>query len=260
MEKSFKLPNNLSIEGREYDAGDIFVEAVPKHVAIIMDGNGRWATMRGKPRTYGHYAGAEVLRTIVKTADALGVKAITAYAFSTENWKRPKIEVKILMSLIDTYLTREIDEFNKNNVRVIFSGDKSDLPVKLQDKMLATTEITSKNTGLVLNIAINYGSRAELLRATKLIAQDVGNGNLKVDDIKEDIFEDYLYTKGLGSVDLLIRPGGDLRISNFMLWQIAYAEIWFTDKFWPEFTPELLIQAVKDFQARDRRFGGLNKK
>lgn len=260
MEKALRLSTNLQIEGKEYDAGDIFVEAVPKHVAIIMDGNGRWATFRGKPRTYGHYAGAEVLRTIVKTADALGIKAITAYAFSTENWKRPKVEVNILMSLIDTYLTKEINEFNKNNVRVIFSGDRSDLPKKLQDKMLSTTEITKNNNGLTLNLAINYGSRAEILRATKLIAQDVNAGNIQLDDIKEDLFERYLYTQGLGPVDLMIRPGGDMRISNFLLWQIAYAEIWLTKTFWPDFTPELLIQAVKDFQARDRRFGGLNKK
>lgn len=260
MEKALRLSTNLQIEGKEYDAGDIFVEAVPKHVAIIMDGNGRWATLRGKPRTYGHYAGAEVLRTIVKTADALGIKAITAYAFSTENWKRPKVEVNILMTLIDTYLTKEINEFNKNNVRVIFSGDRSDLPKKLQDKMLSTTEITKNNTGLTLNLAINYGSRAEILRATKLIAQDVNAGNIQLDDIKEDLFERYLYTQGLGPVDLMIRLGGDMRISNFLLWQIAYAEIWLTNTFWPDFTPELLIQSVKDFQARDRRFGGLNKK
>lgn len=259
MENSL-IADTLLIDGQEYKSDGIFAAAVPKHVAIIMDGNGRWATTRGKPRTYGHYAGAEVLRTIVKTADAMGIKAITAYAFSTENWKRPKVEVSILMSLIGKYLTQEIEEFNKNNVRVIFSGDKSDLPKQLQEKMLATVERTKNNTGLVLNLAINYGSRAEILRATKAIAQAYNAGNLQLDDINENVFESQLYTAGLGPVDLLIRPGGDVRISNFLLWQIAYAEIWLTDKFWPDFTPDLLIQAVREFQARDRRFGGLNKK
>lgn len=259
MERSL-LPEKLLIEGQEYSSEGIFAEAVPKHVAIIMDGNGRWATAQGKPRTYGHYAGAEVLRTIVKTADALGIKAITAYAFSTENWKRPKVEVNILMSLIGKYLTQEVQGFNKNNVRVIFSGDSSNLPRQLQDKMLATVELTKNNTGLVLNLAINYGARAEILRATKAIASDVSAGNVHLDDIDEKLFEAHLYTAGLEPVDLLVRPGGDIRISNFLLWQIAYAEIWLTDKFWPEFTPAVLIQAVRDFQARDRRFGGLNKK
>ena len=259
MEKTL-IADRVFIDGHEYDSTGIFAAAVPKHVAIIMDGNGRWATKQGKPRTYGHYAGAEVLRTIVKTADALGVKAITAYAFSTENWKRPKMEVTILMTLIGKYLTQELEEFNKNNVRVIFSGDKSDLPKQLQEKMLSTVDRTKDNKGLVLNLAINYGARAEILKATKAIAQEVQSGNLRLDDIDEKTFDAQLYTAGLSPVDLLIRPGGDVRISNFLLWQIAYAEIWLTDKFWPDFTPNLFIQAVREFQARDRRFGGLNKK
>lgn len=254
------LAESLTIDGKQYDAGGIYKEAVPKHVAIIMDGNGRWATRRGKPRTYGHQVGAETLKTIIKASQALGIKALTAYSFSTENWKRPKLEVELLMMLLDKYLTNEIEEMHQQNVKIMFSGDLSRLSSKLQKKMAFAVEYTKNNTDLVLNLAINYGSRAEILRAAKLLAVDLANGKVDPTGLEEKDFDSYLYTSGLPDVDLLIRPGGDMRISNFLLWQIAYAEIWLTDCFWPDFSPATLIEAVREFQRRDRRFGGLNKK
>lgn len=245
---------------KEYAVGELALDRLPKHVAIIMDGNGRWAKKQGKPRTYGHYVGAETLRTIVKTAQNMKIQVVSAYAFSTENWKRPKIEVDILMGLLDTYLTEEIEEFNRNNIKVVFSGEIECLSAKLQLKVQNTIAKTAQNTGLILNLAINYGGRAEILQAVKRILVDSQAGKLASCDLTEKKFAQYLYTADLPDVDLLIRPGGDVRISNFLLWQIAYAEIWLTDKYWPEFTAELFIEAIKDFQKRDRRFGGLNNK
>ena len=251
--------DELSINN-ENSAKTIALDRLPQHIAIIMDGNGRWAKKQGKPRTYGHYVGAETLRMIVKTAQNLKIKVVTAYAFSTENWKRPQIEVDILMGLLDTYLTDEIKEFNKNNIKVIFSGDIDCLSKKLQAKVQNTLIQTVNNTGLILNLAINYGGRAEILTAVKKIVVDAQVGKLEAASLTEEVFASYLYTANLPDVDLLIRPGGDKRISNFLLWQVAYAEIWLTDKYWPEFTAELLVQAILDFQSRDRRFGGLNNK
>lgn len=235
------------------------LDLIPKHIAIIMDGNGRWAQKRGENRTYGHKYGAETLKKIIAYASKLNVEVITAYAFSTENWKRPKIEVNFIMNLLDSYLTHEIDEMMKDNIKVVFSGDKSVLPEKIIKKMDYTVEKSKNNTGIVLNLAINYGGRAEIIRATKNISQDVKNGLIDVNDIDNELFENYLYTKGLPLVDLLIRPGGDFRISNFLLWQIAYAEIWVNNVFWPDFTEEMLLEAIFDFQKRDRRYGGINK-
>lgn len=252
-----KLPNTLLVDAQEYYTGDLYMDLIPKHVAVIMDGNGRWATAKNKIRTFGHQAGAETLKTIVRTAQKMGVQAMTAYAFSTENWKRPKLEVEILMTLLNKYLTDEIEELNQNNVRIIFSGDETTLPSKLQQKMQNALKKTENNTGLILNLAINYGSRAEIVRATKAFATDVAEGRRNIEDLTEQSFGGYLYTAGLPEIDLLIRSGGDVRISNFLLWQIAYAEIWLTPTFWPDFTPELFITAVRDFQKRDRRFGGL---
>ena len=239
------------------DTTGIDPEKVPQHIAIIMDGNGRWAKAQGKPRTFGHQAGAETLKNIVKTADKIGVKIISAYAFSTENWKRPVTEVNFIMELLSRYLTSEIDEFHKNNVQVRFMGSREGLPDVVRRKMEHAEKVTAENTGIILNLAINYGGQAEILHAVQNIVNDVQSGSLKVEDIDAAHFENYLYTKGLPAPDLLIRPGGDLRISNFMLWQIAYAEIWTTEVYWPAFTPEMFLEAVKAYGGRERRYGGL---
>lgn len=236
------------------------LKRIPKHIAIIMDGNGRWAQKRGWPRTMGHKAGAETLRKIVRAAGALDVKAITAYAFSTENWKRPSYEVNFLMNLLDLYLTGEVDSLNKENVKVIFSGDISALPDKVRQRAGKTVAMTANNSKLTLNLAVNYGGQAEILHAIKAIITDVKSGQLKAGEITGDIFANYLYTAELPALDLLIRPGGDMRISNFLLWQIAYAEIWFTGIFWPDFTENDFYQAIYDFQNRDRRFGDIKIK
>lgn len=230
---------------------------IPKHIAIIMDGNGRWAKAQGKVRTFGHQAGAETLKTIVRAADKLGVKVISAYAFSTENWKRPVTEVNFIMELLSRYLTNEIDEFNENNVQVRFIGSRQGLPDIVKRKMDHAVETTKNNTGIILNLAINYGGQAEILHAVRTIAAEAAAGSLDVADIDNKVIEEHLYTNGLPAPDLLIRPGGDLRISNFLLWQIAYAEIWTTKAFWPEFTPDHLVEAILSYQGRERRFGGL---
>ncbi|MBU2701976.1 undecaprenyl diphosphate synthase [Sporomusaceae bacterium BoRhaA] len=235
------------------------LDKLPRHVALIMDGNGRWAQKKGLPRSFGHKAGAEKLKTIVRFASDIGISAITAYAFSTENWKRPQNEVDILMSLFSSYLTNEVEELHQNQVRIMFSGDLSRLAKPLEQKMLDAAQYTRNNQGLTLNLAVNYGGRAELVRAFRSLADKIATGELKSDDIGEDIITEYLYTASLPDPELLIRPSGDLRLSNFLLWQTAYTELWFTPLNWPDFTPQVLVQALLDFQARDRRFGGLKK-
>lgn len=239
------------------DTTGLDMNNIPPHIAIIMDGNGRWAKAQGKVRTFGHQAGAETLKTIVRAADKLGVKVISAYAFSTENWKRPVTEVSFIMELLSRYLTNEIDEFNENNVQVRFIGSREGLPEIVKQKMDHAIEATKGNTGIILNLAINYGGQAEILHAVRSIAAEAAAGKLAVEDIDNKVVEDHLYTQGLPAPDLLIRPGGDLRISNFLLWQIAYAEIWTTKTFWPDFTPDHLVEAILAFQGRERRFGGL---
>jgi undecaprenyl diphosphate synthase len=233
---------------------------IPKHIAIIMDGNGRWAQKRGLPRTFGHREGAETLHRIVKTSSDLGVKVLTAYAFSTENWKRPKEEVSFLMSLISEYIDIKLSEMHKNNVQIHFIGKIDELAGQLQQKMHDAEKLTATNTGLVLNLAINYGSRAEIVRAVRIIAEKVAAGKLALEDITEATISQHLYTSELCDPDLIIRPGSDLRISNYLLWQSAYSEFWFTDINWPDFKDEHLIRAILDYQNRERRFGGLKKK
>lgn len=242
------------------DLSGIDLNNIPQHIAIIMDGNGRWAKAQGKIRTYGHQAGAETLKKIVRAADKIGIKVISAYAFSTENWKRPVTEVNFIMELLSRYLTNEIDEFKENNVQVRFIGSQEGLPEIVRQKMAHAVAETKNNTGIILNLAINYGGQAEILQAVKRIARDTAAGSIAVDEITNEVFERYLYTDGLPAPDLLIRPGGDLRISNFLLWQIAYAEIWTTDVYWPDFSEEHLLQAIRAFQGRERRFGGLLNK
>lgn len=254
FEKLFrtKAPNNIVV-----DTSDLDMNNIPQHIAIIMDGNGRWAKAQGKVRTYGHKVGAETLKTIVRAADKIGVKALTVYAFSTENWKRPLEEVNYIMDLLCLYLTKEIDEFNANNVQVRFIGTRVGMSQKVLDKMDYALEQTKDNTGIILNIAVNYGSQLEIVETVRKIAAKAVSGELAVEAIDESIVEANLYTAGLPPVDLLIRPGGDVRISNFLLWQIAYAEIYYTKTFWPDFKPEDLVEAIRVFQGRERRFGGL---
>ena len=232
---------------------------IPRHIAIIMDGNGRWARRRGMPRTMGHRAGAEVLRTIVAAASDLGVKVLTVYGFSTENWKRPQEEVSLLMNLIGEYLNKYVQSMHKNNVRIRFIGAIQELSPDLQAIMHNAESLTIHNTGLTLQLAINYGGRNEITHAVRSIAQEVVDGKLSVDAISEDYISSHLYTREFADVDLLIRPSDDWSISNFLLWQLAYAEFWFTPLCWPDFTKETLEEAIYAFQHRERRFGGLKE-
>ena len=235
------------------------VARIPKHIAIIMDGNGRWAQKRSLPRAFGHRAGAEALRSIVQTASEVGVQILTAYAFSTENWKRPTDEVSLLMSLLSDYLDNEIDELDDNHVKIRFIGKNDELAPILQHKIEKAQTRTAHNNGLVLNLAVNYGGRAEITRAVKIVAEMVSKGQLKPSQVDENIINQHLYTNDLPDPDLLIRPSGDFRISNFLLWQLAYTEFYFTHLYWPDFKPEHLLQAINEYQNRDRRFGGLKK-
>ena len=220
---------------------------IPRHVAIIMDGNGRWAKRRSMPRSYGHRAGADTLKKIVAAAGELGIKVLTVYAFSTENWKRPDEEVSYIMKLMK----------NEHNVRLHFIGDLSRLSPSLRQAFDEAEQNMAGNTGLILNVAVNYGGRLELTQAMQKLASDVKAGRLEPEDITEDSLASYLYTAPENDVDLLIRPGADKRVSNFLLWQMAYAEFWYTDLCWPDFTKETLIEAILAFQGRERRFGGL---
>ena len=228
---------------------------IPKHIAIIMDGNGRWARMRALPRIAGHRAGVNAAREAIKAAGDLGVKVLTLYTFSTENWKRPQKEVEALFRLLDEYLNKEADKLNKNNIRFMVTGDIEGLPQFLKDKLKKTIESTKANTGLILNLALNYGSRPEIVQAVRGIARDVKEGRLGIEDIKEETVGRYLYTKDLPDPDLLIRTSGEYRVSNFLLWQIAYAELYVVKKLWPDFKKSDLKKAVIEYRKRERRFG-----
>ncbi|CAM4275721.1 undecaprenyl diphosphate synthase [Paenibacillus endophyticus] len=232
-------------------------ENVPEHVAIIMDGNGRWAKHRGLPRMAGHHSGMKAIKRITIAADRLGVKYLTLYAFSTENWKRPKAEVDFLMKLPQQFLEIELEELIANNVQVRMMGHKEDLPSFTLSAVEEAIVKTANNTGLVLNFALNYGSRKEMLEAIKTIASDVQQGQLSIDDIDDKVMSDRLLTSGLPDPDLLIRTSGELRLSNFMMWQLAYSELWFTDVYWPEFTEAHFQEAILEYQRRARRYGGL---
>ncbi len=233
-------------------------DRIPRHVAVIMDGNGRWAQKRSLPRTFGHKAGAEVLRSILTEATELGVKVLTAYAFSTENWRRPNEEVNFLMELFSTYLDNEGDHLVQKQVKLRFIGNKDRLGTELQRRIDVAERSTAQGTAIVLNLAVDYGGRAEIVNAARLLAGDVQDHRVSLEAIDEQCFANYLFTAGQPDPDLLIRPGGDMRISNFLLWQLAYAEFWVTDTLWPDFSPQHFRQAIFDFQNRDRRFGGLN--
>jgi len=228
---------------------------LPKHVAIIMDGNGRWAKGKGKLRVFGHHNGVVSVRDVVEGADKLGIKYITLYTFSSENWNRPKFEVMAIMELMVSTIHKEIAGFMKNNIKLNAIGDLDMLPEKCLKELNAAMQKTSLNTGVVLTLALSYGSRREILQAAKSIALQVKSGDLQVDDINEDVFERNLFTSDMPDPELLIRTGGEYRISNYLLWQIAYAELYFTAKLWPDFRKEDLYEAILDYQKRERRFG-----
>lgn len=233
--------------------------STPEHIAIILDGNGRWAKSKGMPRNYGHTVGAKNVENICKAANDLGVKYLTLYAFSTENWNRPESEVAALMKLLESYLKNCIKTANKNNMRVRVIGEISRLSENFQEKIRNLEEVSSVNTGLNLTIAINYGSRDEMIRAVKHMIADHDAGNLSADDIDADTFSSYLDTKELPDPDLLIRTSGEQRLSNYLLWQLAYAEFYFTDVPWPVFDKNELKKAIDAYNKRDRRFGGLKE-
>ncbi len=229
---------------------------IPEHIAVIMDGNGRWASRRGLPKIAGHRAGVKSARETMQGAIDLGVKVLTLYTFSTENWKRPKTEVSGLFKLLEHYLSVEGNKLHKNNIRFRVMGRIQELPDSLRKKLEAQVEKTKNNTGLILNLALNYGGRPEIIDAVRGIVKDVGDSKIRTEDIDERSFAGYLYTAGLPDPDLLIRTSGELRISNFLLWQIAYAEICVVKKLWPDFKKEDFKKCVLDYQERERRFGG----
>jgi len=236
---------------------EIKKQPVPEHLAIIMDGNGRWAKKRALPRIAGHHEGMKVVRKTTMLANDLGIKALTLYAFSTENWKRPKNEVEYIMKLPEEFLGTFLPELVKNNVQVKMMGYKDQLPVHTLRAIERAMEETKGNTGLVLNFALNYGSRAEILDAVKQVLNDSKNGILKESELDEQVFSSYLMTSNFTDPDLLIRTSGEIRLSNFMLWQLAYSEFWFTDVLWPDFNEDHLLEAIEVFQKRQRRYGGL---
>lgn len=230
---------------------------IPEHVAIIMDGNGRWAKKRGLPRVEGHKEGMNAVREITKTAVELNIKTLTLYAFSTENWKRPQSEVEFLMRLPKEFLHTYLPELIENNVKISIIGEFDTLPIYTKKAVQYAIDRTADNDGLLLNFAFNYGSRSEIIKAIKQISEDVNRGKTSINAIDETSVSKYLYTHNLSDPDLLIRTSGEQRLSNFLLWQLAYAEFWFTDVLWPDFNCDIFIEALYDYQKRIRRYGGI---
>jgi len=230
---------------------------VPAHIAVIMDGNGRWAKKQGRPRIFGHRAGAGSVRAVIDTCTRLGVKAVTLYAFSTENWKRPESEIKGLMRMLIRYIRSDLKEVHKNNIKFQAIGHIAGLPAEVQAEIAKAEKLTAENTAMVMNIALNYGGRAEIVEACRLAAADIAGANRAPAEISETDIEKHLYTYGLPDVDLLIRTSGEFRISNFLLWQLAYSEIYVTPTLFPDFRRPQIFEAVLDYQKRDRRFGGI---
>lgn len=242
----FKFFQKKNVRGIDYNN-------LPSHIGIIMDGNGRWAKKRGLPRNVGHRAGAQVLKNITLYCDKIGIKAITAYAFSTENWKRPQAEIDSLMQLLLEYLSNAERDLGGKNVIIKIIGDRTPLPDEMKEQIIATEKLTEKNTGTTLNIAINYGGRHEIVSAVR----DIVNSKIPASEINEATIEQYLYTKDLPELDFIIRPSGEMRLSNFLLWQSAYAEFWFDNVLWPDFNVNYLNKAICEFQNRNRRYGGV---
>lgn len=234
-------------------------QGLPAHVGIIMDGNGRWARKRGLPRKMGHRAGANTFKEIARYANKIGLRYLTAYVFSTENWKRPKDEVDSIIALLRSYLD-EMEGYRKENIRVLFIGDRTVFDADIQAKMQRAEEQSKNATGLTLILAINYGGRAEIAQAARRIAEDAAAGKIAPDAVDESVFSRYLYTAGIPDVDLLIRPSGEYRLSNFLLWQTAYSEyVFLSGVLWPDFKPEMLDAALAEYRSRSRRFGGLGE-
>ena len=234
---------------------DILNHPLPKHIAIIMDGNGRWAKSKGKIRAFGHENGTKSVRTTVENCVQLGIEHLTLYAFSTENWKRPKLEVKTLMRLLISSLKKEIKTLQKNNIRLNAIGDIKTLPTKVYNELMHVIDATKSNTKMTLNLALSYGSRDELTQMVRKIGEKIKNNIISSEKIDESVINQHLYTRNLPDVDLLIRTIGEQRLSNFLLWQIAYAELYFTEVFWPDFSDEDLYKAIASYQKRERRFG-----
>ena len=241
----------------DHTAGQVDFGRLPRHIAIILDGNGRWARRRGLPRTAGHKVGAETFRTIATYCRDIGIDYLTVYAFSTENWKRPQDEVDTIMTLLKRYLLEAIETMERDNVRLNFMGDLTVLSRELQELAAQCNAISARLTGCQCNICINYGGRAEIVHAARRFAEDCAAGIAKPEELTEERFDGYLYSAGIPSPELLIRPGGEQRLSNFLLWQCAYTEFYSTDVLWPDFSKEDLHQAIAAYQGRDRRFGGV---
>ncbi|HCC55065.1 MAG TPA: isoprenyl transferase [Desulfobulbaceae bacterium] len=229
--------------------------ALPRHIAIIMDGNGRWAEQRGKPRIVGHRGGVESVQEIVRTTRELGIGVLTLYAFSTENWKRPPLEVQALMGLLKTFLESELSTMAQNNVSLRCLGQKDRIPLEVRKVMEQVIKETASNSGMILNLALSYGGRDEIIQAVQQIARECVDGAISPEAIDQAVLEQHLYTAGLPDPDLMIRTGGETRLSNFLLWQASYAELYFTKILWPDFRKNDLLHAISDFQKRQRRFG-----
>ncbi|WP_059105197.1 isoprenyl transferase [Shouchella shacheensis] len=257
LEKFSKWKSNFTATEDAAPGTELDLDNIPKHVAIIMDGNGRWAKERGLPRVAGHREGMKVVNKIVRTANALGVEFLTLYAFSTENWKRPKTEVDFLLRLPERYLKSELPTLISENVQVRLMGQPEGLPSYTLRAVEEAVEKTKHNTGLVLNFALNYGSRYEMAEAMRAIARKVKQGELSVEEVDEDLIGTYLMSGAMRDPDLLIRTSGEIRLSNFMLWQLAYSEFWFTDVLWPDFEAAHFHEAVSVYQQRGRRYGGI---
>lgn len=236
----------------------IDLTCVPRHVAFIMDGNGRWAQRRGLPRSKGHQAGAKKVEELVVNAHKYGIQVLTLFAFSTENWKRPKEELDHIFSLVKKFLKEGKDKFKENDIKILFMGNLEELDSDLKYLMYEIMEDTKNNKAITLNIAVNYGSRSEIIEMTKKVAKDCVDGRQKIEEINEKTIEKYLMTSALPDIDLLVRTSGEIRISNFLLWQIAYSELVFTDVCWPDFDEKELEKVLIEFQSRNRRFGGLS--
>lgn len=231
------------------------MDHLPEHIAIIMDGNGRWAKQKGKLRVFGHENGAKAVKRVVEACAELGIKNLTLYAFSMENWKRPKLEVQTLMKLLISSLRKEIKTLRKNNIKLNAIGNLKDLPVKVYKELIDVIEQTENNDRVTLTLALSYGSKDEIINTIKQISIKVKNNIISPENIDESVINEHLYTRNLPNVDLLIRTGGEQRISNFLLWQIAYTELYFTNIFWPDFTKEHLYETIINYQKRERRFG-----
>ena len=252
-----KLVQYFSDTPEDISLSDINLETIPSHVSIIMDGNGRWATARGLDRTEGHKAGVLSLREAVTTSVRLGLDVLSVYAFSTENWKRPQREVDLLMRLFAETLLKELPLFHQENVKLRFFGDLDALPEKTRKTFQRGLDETAQNTGMTFALAVNYGSRAELTRAAVLLANQIAEGSVSADSVTPADLEKNLYTAGLSDPDLLIRTSGELRLSNYLLWQLAYSELYVTQTYWPDFSKWDFLRAIKDYQSRERRFGGV---